>query len=53
VKNKNVVDKMAVAFRIRFRRLLERMKIEDLTLDEITSEVELVRTQRYDAKRKA
>lgn len=44
---------MAVAFRIRFRRLLERMKIEDLTLDEITSEVELVRTQRYDAKRKA
>jgi hypothetical protein len=53
VKSKNVVDKMAVAFRIRFRRLLERMKIEDLALDEITSEVELVRTQRYNAKRKA
>ncbi len=38
---------------IRFRQLLKRMKIDDLTFDEITSEVELVRTQRYNAKKKA
>ena len=38
---------------IRFRRLLKGMKIDDLTFDEITSEVESVRTQRYNAKKKA
>jgi hypothetical protein len=38
---------------IRFRKLLKRMKIDDLTFDEITSEVETVRTQRYNAKKKA
>jgi len=38
---------------IRFRQLLKRLKIDDLTLDEITSEVELVRSQRYNAKKKA
>jgi hypothetical protein len=37
---------------IRFRQLLERMKIKDLTMDEITSEVEAVRTQRYNEKKK-
>lgn len=31
---------------IRFRQLLKRMKIEELTFDEVTSEVETVRTQR-------
>lgn len=38
---------------IRFRQLLERMKIDDLTLDEVISEVESVRTQRYNASKKA
>ena len=38
---------------IRFRKLMKRMKAKELTLDEITSEVELVRTQRYNAKKKA
>jgi len=38
---------------IRFRQLLKRMKIEELTFDEVTSEVETVRTQRYNAKKKA
>ena len=37
---------------IRFRQLLERIKIKDLTMDEITSEVEAVRTQRYNEKKK-
>ncbi|MFQ5356587.1 MAG: hypothetical protein ACE5DY_08925 [Mariprofundaceae bacterium] len=36
---------------IRFRQLLKRMKIDDLTIDEITAEVESVRTQRYNAKK--
>jgi hypothetical protein len=39
-------------YSIRFRQLLKRMKIDDLTLDEITTEVESVRTQRYNAKKK-
>lgn len=38
---------------IRFRQLLKRMKMDDLSYDEITSEVESVRTHRYNAKKKA
>ncbi len=38
---------------IRFRRLLKRMRIDDLSYDEITSEVESIRTQRYNAKKRA
>ena len=38
---------------IRFRQLLKRIRIDDLTFDEITCEVESVRTQRYNAKKKA
>lgn len=37
---------------IRFRQLLRRMKIDNLTLEEITSEVESVRAQRYNAREK-
>jgi len=37
---------------IRFRQLLKRMKIDALTFDEITDEVEFVRTQRFNAKKK-
>ena len=38
---------------IRFRQLLKRMQSNDLTISEITSEVESVRTQRYNVKKKA
>lgn len=38
---------------IRFRYLLQRMKIDDLTFNEVTSEVETVRTRRNNAKKKA
>ena len=38
---------------IRFRQLLKRMQSNDLTISEITSEVESVRTQRYNVKKKS
>ena len=38
---------------IRFRQLLKRMKIDELTFDEVTAEVEATRTRRYNAKKKA
>lgn len=38
-------------FPLRFNRLLSKMKADDLTLEEITDEVETVRLKRYNAKR--
>ena len=35
-------------FEIRFERLLCRLKTDELSLEEITREVEAVRTQRYE-----
>ena len=60
IRQRNINEKLELirvlekdTYPIRFRQLLERMKIDDLTFDEITSEVESVRTQRYNAKKKA
>lgn len=38
-------------FPIRFNRVLKKMKSNDLTFDEVTSEVEFVRSQRYNANK--
>ena len=38
-------------FPLRFNRLLDKMKADDLTLEKITAEVETVRLKRYNAKR--
>lgn len=36
---------------IRFRKLLKRMKINNLTIDDITSETESVRAHRFNARK--
>lgn len=36
---------------IRFQQLLKRLKTDDISLDEVTSEVESVRAQRHNAKK--
>jgi len=38
-------------FPLRFNRLLSKIRTDDLTLEEITAEVETVRQKRYSAKR--
>ena len=38
---------------IRFKQLLKRMKTDDISYDDIKSEVESVRTQRYNVEKKA
>lgn len=38
---------------VRFSQLLERLKLNDLTIEEITSEVETVRAKRYNGQKKA
>ncbi len=38
-------------FPVRFKNLLNKLKTDDLTLEEITSEVEIVRRQRYNAQK--
>jgi len=50
IQQRNIDEKLELirtlekdTFPIRFRRLLERMRIDDLSFDEITSEVESVR----------
>ncbi|MFQ5639989.1 MAG: hypothetical protein ACE5IR_18570 [bacterium] len=59
IAQRNIIEKLKIirvlekdTYPIRFRQLLKRMKIDDLTFDEITAEVESVRTQRYNAKKK-
>ncbi|MFQ5633562.1 MAG: hypothetical protein ACE5I1_32765 [bacterium] len=39
-------------FPVRFKEFLNKVKTNDLDLDEITAEVETVRKRRYDTKRK-
>lgn len=36
-------------FPVRFRNLLDKFKTSDLSIEEITAEVEIVRKQRYNA----
>ncbi len=38
-------------FPLRFKRLLSKIRTDDLTLEEITAQVETVREKRYSAKR--
>ena len=38
-------------FPVRFKKFLGKLEINDLTLEEITSEVELVRRRRYNAQK--
>lgn len=38
-------------FPVRFKKLLGKLKTNDLTLEEITSEVELVRKRRYNVQK--
>ena len=38
-------------FPSRFKRLLEEVRTDELSLDEITAEVEAVRQERFDARR--
>jgi hypothetical protein len=38
-------------FPLRFNQLLSKLKADDLTLEEITAEVETVRQKRYSARR--
>lgn len=38
-------------FPLRFNQFLSKIKTDDLTLEEITAEVETVREQKYSAKR--
>ena len=39
-------------FPLRFNQLLSKIRTDDLTLEEITAEVEAVRKERYSEKRK-
>jgi len=54
----NVEEKMELlrlleneTFPSRFKQFLEQVKTDELSLDEITAEVEAVRQARYDARR--
>ena len=38
-------------FAVRFRQFVDKIKADDLTLDEISAEVETVRQRRYDERK--
>ncbi len=57
IRKRDINEKMELirilekeTYPIRFRHLLNRMKIDDLTFEDITSEVESTRAERYNAK---
>jgi aromatic ring hydroxylase len=57
VEQCNINQKMAIikalekdTYKARFKQLLDELKENDLTPDEVTTEVELVRKKRYNAK---
>ncbi len=59
IEQRNISEKLELiralekdTYPIRFRQLLKRIEIKDMTLDEITSEVESVRNQRFNARKK-
>lgn len=59
IKQCDVNQKLAIVkaiekdtFKIRFKELIDELKVNDITIDEINEEVELVRKERYNSKKK-
>lgn len=59
IKQCDVNQKLAIVkaiekdtFKIRFKELIDELKANDITIDEINEEVELVRKERYNSKKK-
>lgn len=59
IKQCDVNQKLAIVkaiekdtFKIRFKELIKELKVNDITIDEINEEVELVRKERYNSKKK-
>jgi hypothetical protein len=59
IKQCDVNQKLAIVkaiekdtFKIRFKELIDELKVNDITIDEINEEVEIVRKERYNSKKK-